>query len=95
MLGFAYDFKRDSVKIFRNFVDDDIEHVHNFLGIGTTMAPPPSARAESSHMKDYNRFLTIFFQSQGAAQILIVSTLFAIGTGSVLGLVRRRRNDDR
>ena len=55
------------------------------------MAAPPLGAPESNDGEnDYKSFLSIFFQSRGTSQILIVSTLAAVGAGSVIGLVRPR-----
>jgi hypothetical protein len=44
--------------------------------------------ADSVHTNNYKKFISAFLNSHGALQILIVSTLYAISVGSVLGLVR-------
>jgi hypothetical protein len=46
--------------------------------------------AESLHVRNYKKFISVFFSAYGAWQILIISTLYAVGIGSVLGLVRFR-----
>jgi hypothetical protein len=40
------------------------------------------------HVDNYKTFISSFVKSRGSLQILIVSTIYAIGIGSVLGLVR-------
>jgi hypothetical protein len=44
--------------------------------------------ADYVHTNNYKKFISSFLNSHGALQILIVSTLYAISVGCVLGLVR-------
>lgn len=62
-----------------------------FPSVFTMAIPPPPSVAESRNdaILDYKRFLIVFFQARGTAQILIVSTLLSLGIGSGIGLVRR------
>jgi MFS family permease len=46
------------------------------------------SNADSAHTNNYKKFISAFLNSHGSLQILIVSTLYAISVGSVLGLVR-------
>jgi hypothetical protein len=49
----------------------------------------PSEDNEASlHVSNYRKFITVFCSSHGAWQILVISTLYSVGIGSVLGLVR-------
>jgi hypothetical protein len=49
---------------------------------------PTDDNAESLHVSNYRKFISVFCSSHGAWQILVISTLYSVGIGSVLGLVR-------
>ena len=51
---------------------------------------PPDNNTDSLYVINYTKFILVFFRSHGSWQILIVATLYAVGIGSVLGLVRSR-----
>lgn len=47
--------------------------------------------AAPSDRQSYMKFISSFVNTNGALQILVVSTIYSIGIGSVLGLVRSNR----
>jgi hypothetical protein len=47
--------------------------------------------AAPSNRQSYMKFISSFVKAKGALQILVVSTIYSIGIGSVLGLVRSNR----
>jgi len=46
-----------------------------------------AAIATNNNVVDYKHFWKAFVQAKGATHILIVSTLYSFGIGSVIGLV--------